>query len=227
MPANSMAPLKLFPARDKLVSWSSFEIWGETEPYRLKSVRSNEETRPREQWIPTQEQTELGFDKFHVFNTGSGNSNPRLSETKTRKSSTKEEWQVVLRRENRVKTMKGTMFCWQDFSARFVFGRTWRKGWRDLRSREIIEFLQKEGKVKGIWKTSSACLGLRNQTSSQKESSNTRKKLGLSFLCSSFLFISFSLAFFPFLLKKKKGKRRGEDWNSSEILLFKLLLCLN
>lgn len=82
------------------------------------------------------------------------------------------------------------------------------KGFKESRDYRVST---KGRKSEGNLKTSSACLGLRNQTSSQKESSNTRKKLGLSFLCSSFLFISFSLAFFPFLLKKKKGKRRGED----------------
>lgn len=66
---------------------------GETEPERLKSVKSTATTRPLEHRIPTQlEQTDVGDDEeFQLLKAGSENLKPCLSVSKTWKSLTKEE----------------------------------------------------------------------------------------------------------------------------------------
>lgn len=98
-----MVPLKLLPARERWVSLSSVEIAGETEPYRFKSVKSTDTTRPRRHWIPDHEQTELKLEVFQVFRSGCGNWNPSPSESRTWKSLSKDEPQTE---ENRVKTIQ-------------------------------------------------------------------------------------------------------------------------
>lgn len=135
------------------------EIWGDTKPYRFKSVKSTETTRPLEHWIPAQEQTELGLEEFQVLRMESENSKPFLSLTKTWKSLTKEEAEEeeeeILRREKSVKTMKGTMFVFSEYVQENWVWKYLKQRGEVLSTWAIMDFIEKEGKVRGIWEASS------------------------------------------------------------------------
>ncbi|KAK3414284.1 hypothetical protein EUGRSUZ_I02766 [Eucalyptus grandis] len=86
--ATVIVAVKLFPARESSTRQSNLNMTGETVPYRFKSVKSTDTTRPLEHLIPAHEQTEVGFEAFQLLRVGSAYSNPFFSSSKASKSPT-------------------------------------------------------------------------------------------------------------------------------------------
>lgn len=90
---------------------SRVEKTGETEPSRLKSVKSSEITLPWRHLIPVQKQTELEFEESQFVNEGFGLSNPCLRVSKASKSEAKTgEVDEKKQREMKKRTVKLTKY---------------------------------------------------------------------------------------------------------------------